>query len=542
MRRKHALLILLVSIAAGLIFIAYNSYLAYNIFFGEHRDTAFKANFAYFGVGVVLILSGWYIYVLLTRIEQLQISQDEPNADYMALHRENEKIQSDLSRLQKENDQRELSQSKFPKICDIENDRILPQLGSEEFHIMQNLFQDDYRIRVAPIMGGYGNFGVYHVIPETVEGEALKPGFVVKYLTFRDIRREKNVYQTVLRKYPLGYSPGRPIRNWPPDDQLAANGRMGAVSYELAQLNPDSQLRTLRDLYKQLSYKEFVPYLELLLERLDRWYVLRLPPAGNPPLGGPNGIYERLYRKRDDIQKGISRLLRASSMDGESARPPDALTAKAIELPFLPEDWKINEVFNPIYWIDQVLAPGQAKCFNAVSPYSPVHGDLYTGNVLIESGRETQIWLIDFPNAHIGPSLQDFATMEADVKLNLIDMEQCSIGDWLRFEQQLLVPLSEGYQTLDWPWSQDWQPKGGELLKAWKVIRFLRRSARERRLIGDDVCGYYLALLHNTLPAVYRDAHTDLQKQCALTSAAWMCGHLGPNSETSKTTDNQTSH
>ena len=64
------------------------------------------------------------------------------------------------------------------------------------------------------------------------------------------------------------------------------------------------------------------------------------------------------------------------------------------------------------------------------------------------------------------------------------------------------------------------------MLKAWQSISFLRRWARERRLIGDDVYGYYLALLHNTLPVVYRPTHTEFQKQCALTSAAWMCEYL----------------
>ena len=116
--------------------------------------------------------------------------------------------------------------------------------------------------------------------------------------------------------------------------------------------------------------------------------------------------------------------------------------------------------------------------------------------------------------------------MEADVKFNLIDMEQCSFDDWLRFEQRLLFPLKSGHETLDWPWSQNWQPEREGLLKAWQIIGFLRRWAREHRLIGDDVCGYYLALLHSTLPFVYRPTRTESQKQAALVSAAWMCEHL----------------
>ncbi len=546
MSRRAPLLILAVSIAAGMAFIAYNIYLLYVV---KYPAAALKTRFAYFGVGVVLILSGWYIYVLLGRVEQLKTDQDEPQtdylvqqqeleqlrtdqerlrADYMALQQEKERLQSDISRLQREKEQQELSQSGFPKICDIENDNILPPLGSEEFDIMQHLFQNHYRICVKRIRGGYSNSGVYHVIPETTEGKLLKPGMVVKYLTFQDILKEKNAYQTVLDRYPLPHTPGRPTGNWPPDDQLSDSRRIGAVSYELAMLNPDGQLQSLTDLYKQQPFEEFVTYLELLFKRLDRWYAWRQPKPGDSSLGGPDGIYERLYRKRDDIQDGISQLIRSSNASVPSSPSLDDLvTRQTIELPFLPEALESHEVHNPIYWIDHVFVQDEAECFKVVSPYSPVHGDLHTGNVLVEKGRDTHIWLIDFPNAHVGPALQDFATMEADVKFNLIDMEQCSLDDWLTFEQRLLLPLRSGFYTLDWPWSQDWQPEREELLKAWLVIGFLRRWARERRLIGDDVCSYYLALLHDTLPFVYRQTRTKSQKQAALISSAWMCEYLG---------------
>jgi hypothetical protein len=156
-----------------------------------------------------------------------------------------------------------------------------------------------------------------------------------------------------------------------------------------------------------------------------------------------------------------------------------------------------------------------------------VHGDLHTGNILVEQGRDTNVWLIDFPHAHVGPALIDLATLEADVKYNLVSEDHCSMEEWLRFEEKLLAPL-EGSRRLAFlaPWNEGWKPENQHLCKAWEFIGFLRECAISSNLMGADVRAYYLALLHATLPVVYRQ-HTEFQKQCALVSSAWICEHLG---------------
>lgn len=524
MSRPASLIISIASIIAGLFFIGLNLYL---------RSRTPGISIAYGLLGTLVIGAGLYVAWLYGQNEKLQQDLSNLQQDDDDLRAEIQDRQTKFARLQSDYQalkRRSTYQRRVPRICDSNDTNVLPPVSAEQLYIMQQLFWGAHRIHVKPLEGGYSNLGVYQVIEETADHSLMKPGVVVKFLTFEDIVKEKNVFKSsgVLGEYPLAHTPGRPIKNWPPDHQLSTvKGRLGAVSYELAALQNGSQLHTLKSLYRQLPSEEIIAYAQLLFDKLDRWYALRLPTSIGPSLGGPDGVFERLYRRRRDIQNGIGQLLKAATPNGAPAPSFDELEMLTeLELPFLPENWRDYRFHNPIHWINNVLVPGQASCFRATTRYSPVHGDLHTGNVLIEKGSETLIWLIDFPNAHIGPALQDFATLEADVKFNLIDMGQVSLDEWLKFEEQLLVPLRSRYLALDSPWFQSWKPPEGELLKAWEFIGFLRRWVRQRQLIGADVSTYYLALLHTTLPIVYRHSHSHIQKQCALTSAAWMCEHL----------------
>lgn len=503
MRKRSSVRILMGYLILGLLPIAYNIYIIIS------PRSGVGARFAYFALGLIVIVVG----VVMAQLRRLQIN-------YTNLLREYEDKVSQTGSLR---------QNRLPKLCHLEDEMTVPPLSSEQLYILQRLFWGDYRIHVKSLDGGYSNFGVFQVIEETTENNIRQPGLAVKFLSFRDIEKERNVYQPggILHDYPLGFTPGRPTRSWPSDHQLIDSDRLGAVSYQFATLDPDNRLHTLRRLYTQCSYQNLEPYVELLFRRLGDWYDLQFIKPEDASMGGAHGLYERIWRRRSDIQRGISSLLKSSGeTDAASPSFDDLDELEEIELPFLPEPWRRTQFYNPIHWINHVLVPGQADCFKAICPYSPIHGDLHTGNILVEEGKETRIWLVDFPNARIGPSLQDFATMEADIKFNLINLNRCSVDEWLEFEQHLLAPLSTPVYALNWPWTQGWQPKG-ELLKAWEFIGFLRSWVRNNRLVGDDVRSYYLALLHNTLPVVYRDAtQTEAQQQYALTSAAWMCEYL----------------
>jgi hypothetical protein len=534
-RRNFPIRILAVSLAAGLTFIAYNI----AIFTQLEPDS--KARFAYFAAGVVVILSGWYIYSLLTRIEQLRMDQDELNADYLArieqLRVDQDKLNAEYLAVKYKMERLEMERfdvqqdgaiirHKSPRICRMEKPRELPTLTPEQLYIMQNLFRDDYQIHVDRLSGGYSNHGVFKIVQERRRGDELDTsGFVLKYLDVKDVRDEIRVHREggLLDQYPLAYTPGKLIHNWPAGDEIAVapDDLLGAVYYHLTTLEKGSQLQTLTDIYNDKPFEGIEPYLVSLFdERLLPWYRQSRDGVVAKPLGGANGEYERLYNKRERIQECVSDLL--------SIPHRELSNIDRIDIPFLPEPWGMRAFHNPVSWILNVLVPGTAGCFRATCYYSPVHGDLHTGNILVEQGRHTHIWLIDFPHAHVGPALIDLATLEADVKYNLLSEEHCSMEEWLGFEGKLLAPLEKPRQIAFLaPWYEDWKPENQHLRKAWRFIGFLRDRVISSSLMGADVRAYYLALLHATLPVVYRQ-HSEFQKRCALVSSAWMCEYLGP--------------
>jgi hypothetical protein len=472
--------------------------MGYNIYLLTSQQPGLGARFAYFGLGLFVFLAGHAIHRLQRQRQQLQAQ-----------------IAAQLAP--------GLNHRPPPQIVAMTDRDALPALTPDQLHIMQQLFKDDYRIRVDPLEGGKTNCGIFRIVQERKQGDELdESGYVVKYLEVNDIRKEIGAHQRggILDRYPLRYTPGRFIDSWPAGDELsmASETRLGAVAYHLATLEGGSQLQTLTEVYNHCDFLEIEPYLITLFdERLSGWYRQNLNDQGKP-LGGLRGEYERLHRNRKRVQDGMRSLLDVS----EKA----LTTAPSLDLSFLPEPWRAQQHSNPLYWILNVLGPGEADCFQAECRYSPIHGDLHTGNVLIERGRDTYVWLVDFPNAHIGPALVDFAMLEADLKFRLIDSGDCSLADWLAFEERLLAPLEQHRRfTLVSPWYGDWEPAGA-LLKAWQFIGFLRERIMKYHLMGADVRAYYLALLHATLPVVYRD-HSLFQRRCALTSAAWMCGHLG---------------
>ncbi len=501
MKIRPHLPVLIISIVAGVTAIGCNTYLLLT----RHPGP----KFSYFALGAIIIFTGWYISRLLVQIDQLRMKRED--------------FQSISFALEREQGQLEVWEQRLPKISDMEDSNRLPPLTPEQLCIMQQLFRDNYQIHVKFLPGGFSNFGVFRIIQEQKEGDKLdESGSVIKYLDVKDIRDEIRVYEKggLFDRHPLPFTPGRFTKSWPSGAELAnaPETMLGAVCYHFATLEKGNHLQSLSEIYDELTFEEVAPYLQRLFdERLLVWYRHR-DHEDAKPFGGPKGEYERLYRNRERIQENISILL---SMSHQELNCVDR-----IHFPFLPQPWSNHAYYNPIYWILNTLVPGKAECFRAECRYSPIHGDLHTGNILIEHGRDTHIWLIDFSRAHVGPALVDFATLEADVKFRLLDEGQCSLEDWLRMEEMLLTPLMQSRRlTLVAPWQGGWKPENEYLYKAWEFIGFLRDRIVSSRLMGIDVRAYYLALLHSTLPVVYRH-HTEFQKQCALTSAAWICEYL----------------
>lgn len=495
--------------------------------------------------GLLVILGGWFFSHLQSTIKELENKQPDQvklQEEYETLHQEFQALRTNYQELEALADT--FVVTRVPKVCSIgESDELfsdrIPPLSPDHLYVIQQLFLRTSRIYIKPLEGGYSNFGVYKVIPENPLGKFLS-GRVVKFLNYRDVRKEIKIHTeqtSILKKYPLSFTPGVPFNHWPSENEseFADKNQLGAVAYNLAQLDENNHLYTLGTLYKHLPFDMFKQYLDLLFKKLD-WHSQRLGSLngdGSPHLGGTDGIYERLYRKLNDIERCIKELI------GIDFNFEDQ---EWTSLPFLSENERPWGIGNPVWWVNNIFVSAKASCFQALVHFSPVHGDLHTGNVLVEtrqtvseliqhvdkeSSQARNLWLIDFPNADTGPVIQDIATLEADVKFSLIDMEKCTLEEWLEFEEILMKPLLEGGGLgLNWPFFQTWRPTNKELIKAWAFIEYLRHRVVRNDFMGANVQAYYLALLHETLPIVYRDKYTERQKQCALISSAWMCHYL----------------
>jgi hypothetical protein len=164
-----------------------------------------------------------------------------------------------------------------------------------------------------------------------------------------------------------------------------------------------------------------------------------------------------------------------------------------------------------------------------------VHGDFHAGNILIEARNDPIIWLIDFPHTHIGPTIQDIARLEADIKFSLFYKEflldKQVFDAILDFEDYLLgqssresLDLSGRSQLITNNISERVKQ---ELDRVWQSLTVLRSPVRKKNLIPSDPSPYYLALLHATLPVLYFSDRSPEQKLYAFISAALLCERLG---------------
>jgi hypothetical protein len=158
---------------------------------------------------------------------------------------------------------------------------------------------------------------------------------------------------------------------------------------------------------------------------------------------------------------------------------------------------------------------------------------LHSRNILLEySGpREPLIWFIDFSNTGQGPTLRDLGSLEADIKLCILEKgEQASTWDAQTWEAVL-----EAEKRFS-PWRSSaaiFTPTDADLaflndhpnvLRAWRCIAAVRGIAEQFK-VSQDWSVYALALFHATLPIVYYEC-SQQQKEYALISAAWLCETL----------------
>lgn len=358
---------------------------------------------------------------------------------------------------------------------------------------------------------------------------------VLKFDTKANIDLESTNYK-VFVKGKIGNVPGEPHYPEQQYQRVSENQELGAIIYNFVGLNKRQDIKTLADFYQNHSNDEVQDVLQALFRAIKPWWADNTnwsPLRHRTRRDNLYEEYDRLLRNYDRIQEGVHLL-------GETITIPAlrSLTADVRQIT-IDDSWMI---YNPLYWLRQVFEQKRLGDWTNEPRYdSIVHGDFHTGNILVgeRMNQPPAIWLIDFPKTHVGPTVQDIARLEADVKFSLLPLEKLELEKLERpparvfdeIESRLLPATSIQPDDLGNLSLSLTSEGAAALAKAIAVITTLRKKAKGQHMIGDERLPYYLALLHATLPVLHYPDRTAWQKLYAFISAARLCELLSPISE-----------
>jgi hypothetical protein len=352
---------------------------------------------------------------------------------------------------------------------------------------------------------------------------------VLKLDSAANIQEEKGRYARCVA-HRLGQTPGEP---WvPPQRYGQIEGQdWGAIAYNLIGADEDDleRLQSFGEYYvTHNSSQQIEDALRYVFDALAPWWTTSM--AGNELCAQWRratlyGEYDRLKRNRPQMETGLRQVGQVLQFETLQTTSADQ---KYVDLE---DDTRLR---NPLNWVKDVFEAEQLGEWATQGIFrrdSIVHGDMHSGNILISQDRAGQIraWVIDFPHIHVGPTVQDMARLEADIKFGLLaddTLRGLSLGDLRRFESILLPASDQPAPSL-----ADLMPRSNEqpdaqLAKARQAVCLLRKEACTY-MAGNDARPYYLALLHSTLPVLYYRDRTPRQKLYAFLSAALLCERLG---------------
>lgn|GEM_PF-6182586 len=433
-------------------------------------------------------------------------------------------------------------------------DRSDGEIIHDQIRIVQEFFQDEPQLTFRKsFAGNTPEKGVFLV-------QAGAAAQVLKFDRLENIRQERDCFTRCVLGKLSRHTPGRPVAFWPPEsvwDTMLDNKR-GAILYELAQVNLAGPY-TFGQYYTQKPVGSVINALQKIVEVMapswsgqpshfdqehswwDNPISLRQPHSCPRKSDSPAewGLYDeyRRLKKSELMRRGLQEALEKMGFTLNIFKNVGQYYFKLNNLTV-----RGGTVFyHPLYWVETVFS--NRETFNARYGYldnlghrrdSIVHGDFHMGNILVEEDRgEPRIWLIDFPQTHIGPTIQDIARLETDFRFALLPSETLTediFAAILAFEDQILgdgTRRSLDLSDLSFRLPQGISPQvEAQLNKVWQTSAVLRRPVRAHNLILDDARPYYLALLHATLPVLYYQDRTPWQKLYAFMSAALLCERL----------------
>ena len=351
---------------------------------------------------------------------------------------------------------------------------------------------------------------------------------VLKFERLSNIVKEKKSYEHCVQEF-LRDTAGKP---WEPSQRYGRieNEDWGAIAYNFVGEGVDpntlARLQTLGEYYLNNGERQIVDVLHRTFKAIEPWWLMRRGWPGDCLRGGIQSVYDeysRLTRKDKAMLEGIRQV----------GKTLDFMALERLEADLRYLDLDMAKFRNPFNWLNEVFKGRQLAAWSDYQRQdSIVHGDFHTGNILIATGKPPKVWLIDFPHAHIGPTIQDLARLEADIRFGLTSdetLQTLGINGLCDFEMVLLPDFDPDAHSLAALVPTDLAPHQqavSQLPKVRRTVHLLREEAR-KYMSGYDARPYYLALLHATLPMLdYRD-RSPWQKLSAFISAARLCEHLG---------------
>ena len=354
--------------------------------------------------------------------------------------------------------------------------------------ILKIVHHDCSEVRLHPISGGYSGSLVFRDDAYDRHGRREMP-FVLKLDRWENIRAEIEGYEGHVKRY---------IQNNATQIiQHERCGDYGGILYTFVGIRgPQSRIFSLEEFYLTHSLEDVLQVIDILFRKVLRaWY------------GQPRLRDLPLYRIYGGIfnYEGVKQW--AESRYGISSKE------EYVELPH-----GMGRSLNPLYFMEFILPERLAWTWSVYE--GSVHGDLNMKNVLMD--EEKNIWLIDFAMTTHSHILRDIAKLESVIKMEMIPVEsEERLLLLLNLEKIFLHPERLG-EIPEIP-KNVYEP---DVLKAFTVVKQLRRYADTITLLDEDIRQYYLALLYYTLCVPAYMSVNDYMREYAWLSSSLLCNAL----------------
>ncbi|HUU75872.1 MAG TPA: anti-sigma factor antagonist [Methanoregulaceae archaeon] len=364
----------------------------------------------------------------------------------------------------------------------------IPGWNPDYEKIVRMVHHDCSEVRLFPISGGYSGSLVFRDDAYDRRGRREMP-FVLKLDSWENISAEIEGYEGHVKRY---------IQNNATQIiQHERSGDYGGILYTFVGINgPQSRIFSLEDFYLSHSPQEVLAVFDILFRKvLGAWY------------GQPRLRYLPLYQVYANIFNYQAVAEWAESRYGISSRD------EYIDLPH-----GMGRSINPLYFIEHIVPERLTSDWNVYE--GSVHGDLNMKNVLMD--EEKNMWLIDFAMTGHSHILRDVAKLESVLKMEMIPISsEIRLLRLLELEkiflrQETLGDIPEIPEGINDP----------DIIKAFAVVRKLRRYADTLTLLDEDIRQYNLALLHYTLCVPAYVSVNDFMKEYAWISSSLLCKTL----------------